>query len=74
VSIFGNAAFGGSSGNNTTFASTAIISGTGNLYFAAGASGGAGAVIINSQSTYTGETRFNMSSTGVARLGTNYAL
>jgi len=74
VSIFGNAAFGGTTGNETTFTSGAVISGTGNLYFAAGANGGAGAVIINSQSTYTGETRFNQAASGVVRLGTNNAL
>jgi autotransporter-associated beta strand protein len=75
VSITGNAAVGAAASSTLTFSSTAVISGTGNLQFQTGAAGGGtGTLIFNSQSTYTGETRFNAGANSVARLGTNNAL
>ena len=65
---------GATSGNALTLASTAIISGTSSLAFAAGSSGGAGTVTLNSQSTYTGDTIFNAATSGVIKSGTANAL
>jgi len=67
-------ALGATSGNSLTLASTAIISGTSSLMFAAGPSGGAGTVTLNSQSTYTGNTFFNAANSGVIRIGVANAL
>ena len=65
---------GATSGNALTLASTAIISGTSSLAFAAGSSGGAGSITLNSQSTYTGDTFFNAANSGVVRIGVSNAL
>ena len=67
-------ALGATSNNALTLASTAIISGTSGLAFAAGSSGGAGSITLNSQSTYTGDTIFNAANSGVIRIGVNNAL
>jgi autotransporter-associated beta strand protein len=65
---------GATSGNALTLASTAIISGTSSLAFAAGSSGGGGTVTLNSQSTYAGDTIFNAANSGVIRIGVSNAL
>jgi autotransporter-associated beta strand protein len=66
-------ALGATSGNDLTLASTAIISGTSSLAFAAGSSGGAGTITLNSQSTYTGDTIFNAANSGVIKIGVSNA-
>lgn len=63
---------GATSGNSLTVNS--VISGTADLMFAAGSSGGAGTVTLNAVNTYTGNTIFNAANTGVIRLGINDAL
>jgi autotransporter-associated beta strand protein len=65
---------GATSGNDITLTSSAIISGSTGLQFAAGSSGGAGTVTLNSQSTYTGDTIFNTANTGVIKIGVSNAL
>jgi len=65
---------GATSGNDITLTSSAIISGSTGLQFAAGSSGGTGTVTLNSQSTYTGITEFNAGNNAVVRLGVNNAL
>jgi hypothetical protein len=59
---------GATSGNDLTV--NGVISGSAPLMFAAGSSGGAGTVTINSTNTYTGGTIFNMANSGIIRLGT----
>jgi autotransporter-associated beta strand protein len=51
-----------------------VISGSADLMFAAGASGGAGTVTLNAANTYTGATIFNAANSGVIRLGITNAL
>ena len=58
-----------------------VISGNGDLMFAAGFSGGGGTVVLNSANTYAGETIFNSTGTGtpgngsgLVQLGVNNAL
>ncbi len=70
----GATALGATVGNDLTLTSAAIISGSQGVRFAAGDSGGGGTVTLNSQSTYSGATTFNMDSGGVVKLGTNNAL
>lgn len=67
-----NTILGATSGNDLTL--NGVISGSAGLQFQAGAPGGAGTVLLNAQNTYTGATFFNMSSTGVVKLGVNNAL
>ena len=66
---------GATNGNDVTLTSTAVISGSAGVQFSAGASGGSGVITLNSQSTYTGDTRFNGTSTsGYIVLGNTNAL
>src|SRR5262249_25776446 len=65
----------GANGAGTlTLTSTAAISGSQGVRFAAGDSGGTGTVTLNSQSIYSGATVLNMASTGVVKLGVGNAL
>ena len=63
---------GATSGNNITV--NGAISGSADLIFAAGASGGAGTITLGAANTYTGATLFNASNSGVIKLGVNDAL
>ena len=63
---------GASSGFDIT--ANGVISGSADLMFAAGASGGAGTVTLNAANTYTGATIFNAANSGVIKLGVNDAL
>jgi autotransporter-associated beta strand protein len=63
---------GATSGSDLTVNS--VISGSGDLQFSAGASGGAGTVTLNAANNYTGATIFNAASSGIIKLGTNNAL
>ena len=65
-------AIGGALSNQLVIGGT--ISGASDVNFAAGASGGAGLVIVKSPATYTGNTTINLANTGVLRLGVNDAL
>ncbi|MDI1255396.1 MAG: YDG domain-containing protein, partial [Flavobacterium sp.] len=65
-------AIGATSGNDITINS--VISGSADLMFAAGASGGAGIVNLNGVNTYTGATLFNSANSGVVKLGIANAL
>lgn len=67
-----NTVLGATSGNDLTL--NGVISGTAGLQFQSGAPGGAGTVLLNAQNTYTGGTFFNMSTSGVVKLGVNNAL
>ncbi|MFN8309029.1 MAG: lamin tail domain-containing protein [Chitinophagales bacterium] len=67
-----NTCIGATSGNDITVNS--IISGSGNLQFAAGNSGGAGTVTLLKQNTYTGATQFNLALSGTVKLGINNAI
>ena len=51
-----------------------VISGSADLMFAAGASGGAGTVTLGAANTYTGATIFNAANSGVVKLGITNAL
>ncbi|MBS7787103.1 hypothetical protein KIH23_07315, partial [Flavobacterium sp. CYK-55] len=50
-----------------------VISGSADLMFAAGASGGAGTITLNAANTYTGATLFNAATSGRIKLGINNA-
>jgi len=50
---------------------TAVISGTSNVIFAGGNSGGKATLIIDSQNTYNGNTIINNDSAGLTQLGVN---
>ncbi len=63
---------GATSGDDLT--ANGVISGSADLMFAAGASGGAGTVTLNAANTYTGATIFNAANSGVIRLGITNAL
>ena len=63
---------GATSGNDLT--ANGVISGSADLMFAAGASGGAGTVTLGAANTYTGATIFNAANSGVIRLGITNAL
>ncbi|MFN3951492.1 MAG: autotransporter-associated beta strand repeat-containing protein [Thermaurantimonas sp.] len=63
---------GATSGNSLTVNS--VISGSADLMFAAGSSGGAGTITLNTVHTYTGNTIFNAANSGVIRLGIDNAL
>jgi uncharacterized repeat protein (TIGR02543 family) len=63
---------GATSGNDIT--ANGVISGSADLMFAAGASGGAGTVTLNAANTYTGATIFNAAESGVIKLGITNAL
>jgi autotransporter-associated beta strand protein len=63
---------GATSGNTLTL--TGPISGTGNVNFAVGGSGGAGVTNLNAASTFTGNVTVNSSASGVHRLGVDNAL
>ncbi len=67
-----NTVLGATSGNDLTL--NGVIGGTAGLQFQSGAPGGAGTINLNAQNTYTGATFFNMSSSGVVKLGANNAL
>jgi autotransporter-associated beta strand protein len=64
----------GASSGTLTLTSTAVISGTQGVRFAAGNSGGTGTITVNSLNTYGGATTFNMASTGVVKIGVANAL
>ncbi len=51
-----------------------VISGSADLMFAAGASGGAGTVTLNAANTYSGATILNAANSGIVKLGVNNAL
>ena len=51
-----------------------VISGTADLMFAAGASGGAGTVTLNAANTYSGATILNAANSGIVKLGIDNAL
>jgi autotransporter-associated beta strand protein len=76
ATIFNNTSYntilGATGGNDITL--NGVISGSAGLQFQAGAPGGAGTINLNAQNTYTGATFFNMSSSGVVKLGANNAL
>jgi len=63
---------GATSGNDLT--ANGVISGSADLMFAAGASGGAGTVTLAAANTYTGATIFNAANSGVVKLGVTNAL
>ena len=65
---------GGTSGNNVNF--TGNISGSANVTFSAGTSGGAAIVTLTpaTANTYTGTTTINCSTTGVVKLGSTNAI
>jgi autotransporter-associated beta strand protein len=63
---------GATSGNSLTV--NGVISGSENLQFSAGPSGGGGTVTLNAANNYTGATIFNAASGGVMRLGITNAL
>jgi autotransporter-associated beta strand protein len=63
---------GATSGNDITV--NGVISGSADLMFAAGASGGAGTITLAAANTYTGATIFNAANSGVIRLGIANAL
>ena len=52
----------------------AKVTGSANLMFAAGPSGGAGTITLNVANDYTGDTIFNAANSGIIRLGTTDAL
>ncbi len=56
---------GATNGNDIT--ANGVISGSADLIFAAGASGGAGTVTLGAENTYTGATIFNAAMSGVIR-------
>jgi autotransporter-associated beta strand protein len=63
---------GATNGNDLT--ANGVISGSADLMFAAGSSGGAGTITLNVANTYTGATIFNAANSGVIRLGIANAL
>jgi hypothetical protein len=63
---------GATSGNNITV--NGVISGSGDLLFATGSTGGAGTTTLNAANTYTGATYFNSSTSGTIKLGITNAL
>ena len=67
-----NTVLGATSGNDLTL--NGVISGSAGLQFQSGAPGGAGTITLNAQNTYTGATYFNMSASGVVKLGANNAM
>jgi autotransporter-associated beta strand protein len=58
---------GATSGNDLTL--NAAISGSADLQFSAGTSGGAGTINLNAVNTYTGATFFNAANSAVIKLG-----
>jgi autotransporter-associated beta strand protein len=63
---------GATSGNALTM--NAKVTGSANLMFAAGPSGGTGTITLNVANDYTGDTIFNAGNNGVIRLGITDAL
>ena len=63
----------GATGGNT-LSVNGPISGTGNVNFAVGGSGGAGVTNLNAQSTFSGDVTVNSSASGIHRLGIDNAL
>jgi autotransporter-associated beta strand protein len=63
---------GATSGNTLTL--TGPLTGTGNVNFAVGGSGGAGITNLDAQSTFSGDVTVNSSTSGVHRLGVDNAL
>ncbi|MES2593851.1 MAG: autotransporter-associated beta strand repeat-containing protein [Verrucomicrobiota bacterium] len=60
--------------NSNTLIYGGVVSGTARLQISGGQDGGAGIVVLTNNSTYTGDTYFNQTSTGVTRLGITDAL
>lgn len=65
---------GASSSNDLTLSSTAVISGSAGLQFSVGINGGAGTTTLNAQNTYNGATTFNLTNSGIVKLGIDNAL
>jgi fibronectin-binding autotransporter adhesin len=57
-----------------TLALNGVISGTGNVNFAVGTTGGAGVTVLGAASTFTGNVVVNSSASGVHRLGVTNAI
>ena len=62
---------GATSGNSISVNN--IISGTADLMFAAGSSGGAGVVTLNAENDYSGATIFNSANSGIIKIGVDNA-
>ena len=63
---------GCTSGNDLTI--NGVISGSSGLQFSAGSAGGIGSILLNSTSTYGGNTIFNLGNSGIVSLGINNGL
>jgi autotransporter-associated beta strand protein len=68
----GTVNIGATSGN--TLRLNGAISGTGNVNFAVGTSGGAGLTVLGAASTFTGNVTVNSSASGIHRIGVNNAI
>lgn len=60
--------------NDNTLTYGGVVSGSARLQISGGQAGGAGIVVLTNNNTYTGDTYFNQTSTGVTRLGITNAL
>ncbi|HWB63171.1 MAG TPA: hypothetical protein VG603_06675, partial [Chitinophagales bacterium] len=65
---------GATSGNSITISGSGKLTGSGDVVFAAGSSGGAGTVNLNTANDYTGSTLLNLSQNGTVKLGVSGAL